>query len=203
MDKKAYPLKVIAIHTTTTRDAMHGYQSRLLSRPQPQQCRLPFLSFLQFVQSLSLVPHQDMYTSSLQHLRAAASTPLRLAPVGGTAEVDASAAKVAARAAQSSSTPGVDDWAAGIAGIGNLGGGGGVWWGLLVECTVAEAALAASTAVNSLVLDIILRTTVSGRATAAIIVTVGSGAGASHTTLGASANIDVRDRGDIRAAWGG
>ncbi len=50
---------------------------------------------------------------------------------------------------------------------------------------------------------IILGTTVSGRATAAVIIAVSSGAGASHTTLGASANIDVRDRGDIRAAWGG
>lgn len=140
--------------------------------------------------------------SSLQHLRTAASTPLRLAPIGGTAEVNASAAEVAARAAESSSTPGIDDWAAGIAGICNLGGGGGVWRGLLVECTVTEAALAAGTAVDSLVLDIILRTTVSGRATAAVIITVGSGAGASHTTLRASANIDVRDRGDIRAAWG-
>lgn len=99
-------------------------------------------------------------TSSLQHLGTSARTPLRLAPVGGTAEVRSSATEVAARAAESSSALGVDNRAAGIAGIGNLGGGRRVWRRVLGEGTVTEAALAAGTAVDGLVLDLKYRASV-------------------------------------------
>ncbi|KAI4267106.1 MAG: hypothetical protein L6R38_008408 [Xanthoria sp. 2 TBL-2021] len=152
-------------------------------------------------------------TSSLQHLGTSARTPLRLAPVGGTAEVRSSATEVAARAAESSSALGVDNRAAGIAGIGNLGGGRRVWRRVLGEGTVTEAALAAGTASVSAVgwakvgeegkTYVVLGTTMSGRATAAVEVSVGSGTGAFHTALGASANIYVGDLGGIGTAWAG
>ncbi|KAI4245188.1 MAG: hypothetical protein L6R42_010248, partial [Xanthoria sp. 1 TBL-2021] len=105
---------------------------------------------------LSTLPNstRTSATRSLQHLGTSARTPLRLAPVGGTAVVSSSATEVAARAAESSSALGVDNRAAGIAVIGNLGGGRGVWRGRLGEGTVAEAALTAGTAVDSLVLDL-------------------------------------------------
>ncbi|KAL8750469.1 MAG: hypothetical protein Q9199_007049, partial [Rusavskia elegans] len=149
--------------------------------------------------------HRDLYhTRPLQHLGTSARTPLRLAPVGGTAVVSSSATEVAARAAESSSALGVDNWAAGIAVIGNLGGGRGVWRGRLGEGTVAEAALTAGTAVDSLVLDLKGRATaVSGRATAAIEISVRSSTGAFHTALGAPANIDVGDLGGVGTAWAG
>ncbi|KAL8773375.1 MAG: hypothetical protein Q9209_001769 [Squamulea sp. 1 TL-2023] len=93
---------------------------------------------------------KDIYTTTLQHLRTSARTPLRLAPVGGATEVDSSTTEVAARAAESSSTLGVDDGTAGVTSVGNLGGGRRVWWGPLGESTVAEAALATGTAVDGL-----------------------------------------------------
>ena len=53
---------------------------------------------------------------------------------------------------------------------------------------------------------VVLRTTVSSRATAAVEVSVGSSTGASHTALAASADINVGDLGGIwtaRAGTGG
>ena len=111
--------------------------------------------FLQSLPTRSPIPPEQLpHTSTLQHLGTSTSTPFRLAPVGGAAEVSACTAKVAARAAESSSTLGVDDRAAGVAPIGNLRGGRRVWRGLLGEGTIAEAALAACTAVDGLVLDL-------------------------------------------------
>ncbi|KAL9032416.1 MAG: hypothetical protein Q9180_006512 [Flavoplaca navasiana] len=99
------------------------------------------------------VPRQETAQEAM-HLGASASTPLGLTPIGGAAEVSSSTAEVATRAAESGSTFGIDNGTAGITSTGDLGGGRGVWWGLLGKGTIAEAPLAASTTVDGLVLDL-------------------------------------------------
>ncbi|KAL8981149.1 MAG: hypothetical protein Q9205_003977 [Flavoplaca limonia] len=76
------------------------------------------------------VPRQEMAQEAM-HLGTRASTPIGLAPIGGAAEVSSSTAEVAARAAESGSTFGIDNGTAGITSTGDFGGGRGVWWGLL------------------------------------------------------------------------
>lgn len=50
---------------------------------------------------------------------------------------------------------------------------------------------------------VVLGTAMSSRTTATVEVSVGSGTGAFHAALGASANIDVGDLGGIGTAWAG
>jgi len=67
--------------------------------------------------------------------------------------------------------------------------------GLSHRVALSVASLAASSAVESLVLDVVLGAAVSGRRAAAIEVAVGTNTRAGHTSLGASANIDFGDLG--------
>lgn len=89
-----------------------------------------------------------------QHLRARARTPLGLAPVGSAAVIRPGTAKVASTAAQSRGTLGVDNGAASLAVLGDLGGGSRGGWGFLGEGAIAEAGLAAGSTVEGLVLDL-------------------------------------------------
>ncbi|KAL9027994.1 MAG: hypothetical protein Q9196_003567 [Gyalolechia fulgens] len=93
----------------------------------------------------------------LQHHlpRAGAHPPLRLAPIGGTAEFWPTTAEVASAAAKPGTALGVDNGTASITVTDNLGRGSRRSWGLLVEGAFAEATLAASTAVDGLILDLV------------------------------------------------
>ncbi|KAL9584000.1 MAG: hypothetical protein Q9212_002383 [Teloschistes hypoglaucus] len=89
-----------------------------------------------------------------QHLRARARTPLGLAPVGSAAVIRSGTAEVASTAAQSSGTLGIDNRATSLAVVGGLGSSSRRGWGFLGEGAIAEAGLAAGSAVDGLVLDL-------------------------------------------------
>jgi hypothetical protein len=64
---------------------------------------------------------------------------------------------------------------------------------------LSKACLAASSAVNGLVLDVILRAAVSGRRAAAVEVAIGTDTRAAHASLTATTDIDLGDTG--REGW--
>jgi hypothetical protein len=122
-----------------------------------------------------------------------AASPLALAPVGSTAEVRTTSAEVGSTAAESARTLLVDNGSAGLA---VLGGARGLsrCSGLVLVVALSVASLATVAAVQVLVLDIVLRSAVTGGRAAAVEVAVGSGAGAGYTALSVTADIDVGDR---------
>jgi hypothetical protein len=85
-----------------------------------------------------------------------------LAPVRSTTEVRAGSAEVAAGAAEARSTFLVDNRTAILAGLSSAGGLGGLRR-LSHRVTLSVARLAASSAVDGLVLDIVLGAAVAGR----------------------------------------
>lgn len=58
---------------------------------------------------------------------------------------------------------------------------------------LAEAGLASGTAVEVLVLEVVLGSAVAGRRAAAVEVAVGSRTGAAHATLGMTTNVNLGD----------
>jgi len=123
-----------------------------------------------------------------------ALAPLRLAPVGRAAEISRRTAEVGSGAAKSSSTLLVDNRSAVLSSLGSSSTGSRLR-GLGHRVALSVASLAAGSAVESLVLDVVLGAAVSGRRAAAVEVAVATNARAGHTSLGASANIDFGDLG--------
>lgn len=139
----------------------------------------------------TLFLHLHHYTSPQ---RLVALSPLALAPVGSTAEVGSCSAEVASGAAQSGGALLVDDRSAGLTGLGCTRGlSRDSRLGLGVALSVAG--LAASSAVDALVLDVVLGAAVSSRGAAAVEVAVGAGSGAGYAALGVTANVDLGDGG--------
>jgi hypothetical protein len=67
--------------------------------------------------------------------------------------------------------------------------------------TLSETGLASSTAVQILVLKIVLGSAVAGGGAAAVEVTIGTGTRAADTALGMAANVNLRDA--VREILGG
>jgi len=110
------------------------------------------------------------------------------------AEVGSGTAEVGTRAAKASGALLVDDRSAVLSSLGNTGTGSGLRrLGLVVALSVAS--LATGSTVESLVLDIIFGTAVSGRRAAAVEVFVGTDTGAAHAALSFTADIDLRNGG--------
>jgi hypothetical protein len=141
-------------------------------------------------------------TSLLTTPTLVALSPLALAPVRSTTEVRAGATEVRARAAKSSSTLPVHNRTASLALLRHGRLSRGLSRRLLVVA-LSEASLASVTAVEVLILDIVLRAAVTGRRAAAVEEAVGTGTGASDTTLGVAADIDFRDGGREAGSGGG
>ena len=132
------------------------------------------------------------FISLLQTSHLVAPAPLALAPVGTATEVLASAAEVRSRAAETLSTLLVDNGTAGLAGLGSALGGRRLSRSLLV-IALSEASLASGSAIEILVLKIVLGSAVAGRRAAAVEVAVGTGTGAADATLGVTADINFRN----------
>ena len=136
--------------------------------------------------------------SQVRHL--VAPSPLALAPVGTTAEVLARAAEVRARAAETLSTLLVNDRTASLAGLcGALGGRR--FSRCLLVVALSKASLASGTAVEVLVLEVVLGSAVAGRGATAVEVTIGTSTGAADTALGVTADVNFRDA--IGEGWRG
>jgi len=96
-----------------------------------------------------------------------ALAPLRLTPVGRATEVSRGTAEVRSGAAKSSSTLLVDNRSAILSSLGSSRTGS--WLrGLRHGVALSVASLATGSAVNSLVLDVVLGAAVSGRRAAAV-----------------------------------
>jgi hypothetical protein len=129
-----------------------------------------------------------------------ALSPLALAPVRRTTEIRTGTAEVRARAAKSSSTLPVHNRTASLALLRHGRLSRRLSRRLLVVA-LSEASLTSVTAVEVLVLDVVLGAAVAGRRAAAVEEAIGTGAGASDTTLGVAADVDFRD--DSREAGSG
>lgn len=121
-----------------------------------------------------------------------APSPLALAPVGTTTEVLASTAEVRSRAAETRSTLLVNNGTAGLASLSGALGGRRLSRSLLVV-TFSEASLASGSAVEVLVLEVVLGSTVASGRAATVEVAVGTGTGAAHAALGVTADVDLRN----------
>jgi len=127
--------------------------------------------------------------------------PLRLAPVGSTTEVSCGATEVGSRAAETGGALLVDDRSTVLAGVGNSRWGRGGLRGLGHVVALSIACLAAGSAVDGLVLDVVLGAAVTSRGAAAVEVAVGTNTGAAHTSLSTTTDIDLGDTG--REGWVG
>jgi hypothetical protein len=96
-----------------------------------------------------------------------ALAPLRLAPVGRATEISRSTAEVGSGAAKSSSTLLVDNRSAILSSLSSSSTGSRLS-GLSHGVALSVASLAAGSAVETLVLDVVLGAAVSGRRAAAV-----------------------------------
>lgn len=122
-------------------------------------------------------------------------TPVLLAPVGGTAEVLSSTAEVGSGAAQTSLALLVDNRSASLTGTSIRATLNSRLGRRLLQIALSEPGLASITAVQSLVLDVVLGAAVAGGGAAAVEVAVGAGTGAGDAALGVAADVDDGDRG--------
>lgn len=156
----------------------------------------------QFTVTIALLFHDSSRTSTPPHLspllsfaQVRRSTPVLLAPVCSTTEIFSCTAEVGSRAAQSSLALLVDNRPASLA-LTRIRTPCYSWLGrCLLAIALSITSLATITAVEALVLDVVLRSAVAGRRAAPVEVTVGSRAGAGHTTLSVATDIDDRNRG--------
>ena len=131
------------------------------------------------------------------------STPVLLAPVCRTTEVIASTAEVRSRAAQACLAFLVDNRSAGLTLTRIRAPRNGRLSRRLLGVALSVAGLAAVTAVQRLVLDVVLGSAVAGGRAAAVEVTVGSGAGAGDAALRVAADVDDGDGGGEGLSRGG
>ena len=119
--------------------------------------------------------------------------PLRLAPVSGTAEIVSATAEVGSGAAKSSLALLVDNRPASLA-LGSIRTPGCSRLSRSrLGVTLSVASLATVTAVEILVLDVVLGAAVTVGGAAAVEVAVGSGTGAGNTALGTAADVNDGD----------
>jgi len=151
-----YPFVQMAVYIQTVNTNTRPH-TQAPNRPvyHPNRPRsLPFFQLYTHLPPPTLLPfHTQPHISYPNYIPLRAHPPLRLAPVRRAAETRPGPTEVAAGAAQSGRTLGVDDRSAGVAGVGGFRWGGGErGCGLVVAFAVAG--LAAGAAVEALILEL-------------------------------------------------
>lgn len=133
------------------------------------------------------------------------TAPVLLAPVLRAAEIRSSTAEVGSGATETSLALLIDNRSTSLAGSSIRAPGNSGLSRCLLAVALSVAGLAAGTAVQALVLDVVLGAAVAGGRAAAVEVAVGSGAGAGDAALGMAADVDDGDRGGegLRGGGGG